>query len=105
MSGRDSQGGPGDSLVSQTGSRAPGAGPTEQRALAAPVSRQAALANSAGKSEARQVTGRLRTALEAMVWRGLAYEQAGIAAGLTARHMRRALEKPHVLAFLNSQKK
>src|SRR5439155_12438757 len=62
---------------------------------------------TAGKdrSKARSVTGRLKVALDSMIWEGKPYEEAAKAVGLAARSMRKALERPHVLAYLASGKK
>jgi hypothetical protein len=57
------------------------------------------------KSAKGQVTGALRDACDKMIWMGLRYEAAAKAAGLTARAMRTALNKPHVLRYLADGKR
>lgn len=49
------------------------------------------------------ITPRVRRAVELMVWDGKRYAEAAAETGLTARAMRLALERPHVLAYLRSQ--
>lgn len=56
-----------------------------------------------GKAPALKVTGRLRTAIQAMVFDGLNRTQAAEAAGLQDHSVREALKRPHVLAYLNEQ--
>jgi hypothetical protein len=46
-----------------------------------------------------KVTGRLRTALTAMVWAGACRADAAKIAGLTDHSLRAALKRPHVKAF------
>jgi hypothetical protein len=58
-----------------------------------------------GRSARLAVTGKLKVALDAMVWRGLRYAEAGKVAGITARGMRVALEKPLVCAYLAAGKR
>jgi hypothetical protein len=60
---------------------------------------------TADRSKPKQVTGRLKTALDLMVWEGAPYDEAAKAVGLAARSMRKALERPHVLAYLAAGKK
>ena len=52
-----------------------------------------------GRSARLRVTGRLRTAIEAMAWQGARRDEAAVAAGLTDHSLRAALRKPHVKAF------
>jgi len=48
------------------------------------------------RSAKLKVTGRLKTAIEAMVWQGLKRDDAAAAAGLTINGLYSALRKPHV---------
>jgi hypothetical protein len=50
-----------------------------------------------------RITPRVKAAIDAMVERGLDYAQAAAETGLTARNMRLALERPHVLAYYRAQ--
>lgn len=56
------------------------------------------------RNERRRVTGRMKVALDSMVFEGLSFNQAATNAGLTVRTMRYALERPHVLRYLREQK-
>ena len=61
------------------------------------------------KSAPHQVTGKLKTACDFMIYGNeagepLEYDEAAMAAGLTVRAMRMALEKPHVRAYLRQQR-
>jgi hypothetical protein len=49
-----------------------------------------------GRSQPGKVTGKLRAALEAMVWKGLRRGEAAQAAGLAEVSLQLALAKPHV---------
>jgi hypothetical protein len=56
-----------------------------------------------------KIAGKLKTALDLMVWGGedgapLDYSEAARTANLTARSMRRALERPHVRMYLRGQR-
>lgn len=51
-----------------------------------------------------RVAGKLVIALQAIVREGQDLQQAAQAAGLTTHTLRRALEKPHVIAYLKAQK-
>lgn len=55
------------------------------------------------KSKPLQVTGRLRQAIEHMVWRGWPRDQAATAAELTPHALYTALRKAHVKAFYMSE--
>jgi alcohol dehydrogenase class IV len=55
------------------------------------------------RSAPGRVTGKLKTAIERMVWFGDARADAATAAGLTDHGLRTALRKPHVLAYLRSE--
>jgi hypothetical protein len=50
------------------------------------------------------VTGKLRKALELMVYSGMSFDKAAQAVQLTTRAMRLALERPHVIRYLKEQK-
>lgn len=52
-----------------------------------------------GRSAPRQVTGKLKTALHAMVWEGLKRDDAAAKAGMTIHGLREALKRPHVKAW------
>jgi hypothetical protein len=56
-----------------------------------------------GRSAPLKVTGKLRTAIEAMVWTGARRAQAAEQAGITDHGLRNALNKPHVKQFYLSQ--
>jgi hypothetical protein len=56
------------------------------------------------RSKPKQVTGRLKIACDRMIWEGETYDVAAKAVGLTARAMRKALERPHVCAYLKAGK-
>jgi hypothetical protein len=49
------------------------------------------------------VTGKLKTALEAMVWDNLSRKDAAAKAGLADSSLRFAFRKPHVMAFYNAE--
>jgi hypothetical protein len=49
------------------------------------------------------VTGKLRTAILEMVWKGSRRAVAANAAGMTDHGLRSALKKPHVLAFMHEE--
>lgn len=67
--------------------------PDATQALASPAPRQPIERSKPGK-----ITGRLRKALDAMVWQALARDDAAKAAGLTPHALYCALRKPHVRA-------
>jgi hypothetical protein len=56
-----------------------------------------------GRSRKGAVTGKLRAALELMVWEGLKRDAAAEKAGLASSSLRFALRKPHVLAFYRAE--
>src|SRR5258708_39563162 len=56
-----------------------------------------------GRSRKGAVTGKLRHALELMVWERLKRDAAAEAAGLASSSLRFALRKPHVLAFYRAE--
>jgi hypothetical protein len=56
-----------------------------------------------GRSRKGAVTGKLKTALELMVWEGLKRDAAAEKAGLASSSLRFALRKPHVLAFYRAE--
>src|SRR4051812_8485787 len=93
---------PGGPLVSRSALQVSGVGQSGKPVL---ESRRANGGSSAAKSRPRQLSSGLRMAIESMVWRGLACDAAAKEAGLSTRALRSALEKPHCLAFLRSQRK
>lgn len=58
------------------------------------------------KTEPRalQVKGRLTNALKSIVWQGNEIVQAARAAGMNPSVVRKALAKPHVIAFLKAER-
>ena len=68
---------------------------------ALPTTRQAAAIE--GRSKRLRVTGKLRIAIEAMIWEGLPRSEAATKAGLADSSLRFALRKPHVLAHHNAE--
>jgi len=62
-----------------------------------PVTRQAIEAKD--RSAPRRVTGKLKTALDTMVWQGARRAEAALTAGMTDHSLRAALKKPHVKAY------
>jgi hypothetical protein len=57
------------------------------------------------KTPKPRITKRVKDAIDAIVERGIAYNEAAAESGLTTRTMRLALERPHVLAYLKQQLK
>jgi len=57
------------------------------------------------KTPKPRITKRVKDAIDAIVERGIAYNEAAAESGLTTRTMRLALERPHVLAYLRQQLK
>lgn len=55
-----------------------------------------------GKTVRNGVSGRLKTALDDMIWAATPWDEAARKANLTVRAMRLAMERPHVLAYLRS---
>jgi hypothetical protein len=55
------------------------------------------------RSAPGKVTGRLRIALEALVWQGVTRDQAAAIAGITDHSLRCALAKPHVKEWYRAQ--
>lgn len=64
--------------------------------LPAPLTRQAIEAR--GRSAPQRVTGKLKVALDAMVWSGLKRDAAAAEAGMSDHGLREALRRPHVKA-------
>jgi len=60
---------------------------------------------TADRSKPRSVTGRLKSALDDMIWKGLEYNVAAKANGLTVRAMRKAIDKPHICTYLAAGKR
>lgn len=56
-----------------------------------------------GRSARNRVTGKLKVAIEAMIWEGLPRAEAATKAGLADSSLRFALRKPHVLAHHNAE--
>jgi hypothetical protein len=56
-----------------------------------------------GRSRRGAVTGKLKAALEAMIWEGLPRAEAAAKAGMADSSLRFALCKPHVLAHHNAE--
>src|ERR1700687_5642337 len=56
-----------------------------------------------GRSRRGAVTGKLKIALDLMVWEGLKYQDAATKAGLASSSVRFALRKPHVLQHYNAE--
>jgi hypothetical protein len=56
-----------------------------------------------GRSRRGAVTGKLKAALDFMVWQGLKYQDAATKAGLASSSVRFALRKPHVLQHYNAE--
>mgnify|MGYP007083438539 CR=1 FL=1 len=52
-----------------------------------------------------KVTGRLKRALDAIVWQGLDRADAAVQAGMTDHSLRVALGKPHITRYLKEQVK
>lgn len=71
--------------------------------VTATPTRQAVAARD--RSAPGKVTGRLRRAVDAMVWEGAKRPQAAETAGLTDHSLRQALRRPHVLAFYHAELK
>jgi hypothetical protein len=59
---------------------------------------------TAGRSKRNGVSGRLKEALDLMVWQGMDWDKAAVKAGLTTRSMRLAMNRPHVLAYLRRER-
>jgi hypothetical protein len=57
-----------------------------------------------GKTTRNGVSGRLKAALDDMTWNGTPWEEAARKANLTARAMRLALKRPHVLKYLRAER-
>lgn len=67
----------------------------------APATRQALAAKD--RSAPGKVTGRLRTAIEQMVWHSARRADAATTAGMTDHSLRTALKKAHVLAYMRAE--
>lgn len=61
-------------------------------------------ASPLSKPKALRVGGKLKDALNLIVWEGLAWNEAAAKANFTVAAMRKALERPHVIAYLKAQK-
>src|SRR5690242_12917254 len=60
--------------------------------------------NQADKSPKNGIGGRLKAALDDMVWNGTPWDQAARKANLTVRSMRMSMGKPHVLRYIRAQR-
>jgi hypothetical protein len=56
-----------------------------------------------GRSRRGAVTGKLKTALDLMVWENLKRKDAAAQAGLTDPSLRFAFRKPHVMAYYRAE--
>ena len=68
-----------------------------------PATRQAAAIE--GRSRRGAVTGKLKTALDLMVWENLKRKDAAEKAGLADSSLRFAFRKPHVMAYYHAELK
>jgi hypothetical protein len=66
-----------------------------------PMTRQAAAIP--GRSARGKVTGKLRTALDLMVWDNLSRKEAAAKAGLADASLRFAFRKPHVMSHYHAE--
>jgi len=55
------------------------------------------------RSAPMRVTGKLRRAIDAMVWDGSTRNHAAVAAGMSVHGLREALRRPHVKAYYRAQ--
>lgn len=62
-----------------------------------------ALANPPKEAKIERVTGKVRTAIEAMVWEGLPRKEAAERAGISEHGLYKAMVKPPVKAFYAQQ--
>ena len=56
------------------------------------------------RSQPGRIQGKLKKALDLMVFQGLWFVEASKQVGLLPQAMRKALEKPHVISYLREQK-
>ena len=56
-----------------------------------------------GRSARNKVTGKLKTALDLMVWENLRRKEAAAKAGLADASLRFAFRKPHVMAYYHAE--
>lgn len=56
------------------------------------------------RSAPRRVTGKLLVACKSIVWQGYELDRAAKHAGLTTRSLRLALERPHVITFMKTER-
>jgi hypothetical protein len=75
--------------------------PLRSGAIPDGVTRQAVAA--VDRSLPGKVSGRLKRALDAMVWQGLDRADAAVQAGMTDHSLREALRKPHVVGYYTGQ--
>jgi hypothetical protein len=50
------------------------------------------------------ISRKVRDAIDAMIWRGIKFDEAAREVGMSVRNMRLALERPAVLSYLRRQK-
>jgi hypothetical protein len=60
--------------------------------------------NRRDRSASGRVTGRLRHALDAMIWENLTDNEAAVKFKISVQAIRLALKRPHVLAYLKQQR-
>jgi hypothetical protein len=60
--------------------------------------------NGSQKQPRKQIRGKLKAALDAMVWHGQPWDEAARNAKLTTRAMRKALDKVHVQQFIRHER-
>jgi hypothetical protein len=53
---------------------------------------------------AKRVTGKLKAAIDLMIWEGKPWNEAAMTLKYSTRSMRLALEKPHVIKYLRAQR-
>jgi hypothetical protein len=73
------------------------------RSRIVPAMPTTALANP-DKPKRLEVRGKLRQSLDAMVWEGMTYLEAAKSYGFSSSSMRKALSRPHVLAYLRAER-
>lgn len=56
-----------------------------------------------GRSSRGKVTGKLKVAMDAMIWEGKTRDEAAQHAGLSIHGLREALKRPHVRAYYRSE--
>src|SRR5262249_24365778 len=83
--------------------------PSSAAVQSATMSQHVAFADNSrparNKTPKPRITKRVKDAIDAIVERGIAYNEVAAESGLTTRAMRLALERPHVLSYLRQQLK